>query len=258
MKNIFVLPALTIAFGLSTLAVSPSASAKLFSNSYISFELPPEWNCSQEGTEWVCISKLSKEAKEAMIILTAKEVGPSDSLAAYMNYLKQPRVLPAKTGAPKQSKVLQVTQRNISNHPWVDSLHLGSEVPSYYTRYLATVKDRIAILVTFSAHKPSYTRYSNDFIRAINSLRVTASKDILRASSAPGLSRNEQLGSAIPSAMPPPGQSLNLPPESGRSGPGMGLKQTLGYGLILLGVLVLAVWWFLLRKQKPKKRRPHR
>ncbi|MCB0408169.1 MAG: hypothetical protein KDD34_08200, partial [Bdellovibrionales bacterium] len=50
---------------------------------------------------------------------------------------------------------------------------------AYYTRYLATIKDRIAILVTFSAHKAHYTKYSNDFIKAIDSLIVVADKKLL-------------------------------------------------------------------------------
>ncbi len=55
-------------------------------------------------------------------------------------------------------------------------MHLGSEIPHYYTRYLATVKGKIAVLVTFSAHKLHYTKYSSEFFRAIKSLRVIATK----------------------------------------------------------------------------------
>ena len=55
-------------------------------------------------------------------------------------------------------------------------MHLGSEIPHYYTRYLATIKGNISVLVTFSAHKLFYTKYSNEFFRAIKSLRVIATK----------------------------------------------------------------------------------
>src|SRR5690606_2019872 len=132
------------------------------------------------GTEWVCVSQFSQKSKEAIIILTAKEVGPTDTFQAYTAHLKTARTLPGPRGNPAQSKVYQVTQRQISGHPWVDGMHMGSEVTSYYTRYLATIKDRIAILVTFSAHKAHYTKYSNDFLKAIQSLRVVTSKDLLR------------------------------------------------------------------------------
>src|SRR5882757_6856334 len=83
-----------------------TASAKRFRNAYVSFELPPNWNCKLEGAEWVCENDYSKKQKEAIIILTAKEVGPSDSLAAYMSHLQTARVLPDSKGAPQKSKVI--------------------------------------------------------------------------------------------------------------------------------------------------------
>ena len=164
-----------------TFFLSIPASAKLFRNAYVSFELPPNWKCSLEGTEWICVSKFSKRAKEAIVILTAKEVGPIDNFSAYQTHLKTPRTLPDKNGKPTKSKVLHVRTKRINDFQWVDGMHLGSEISTYYTRYLATVKDRIAILVTFSAHKLHYTKYSNDFLKAIQSLRVVATKDILQA-----------------------------------------------------------------------------
>jgi hypothetical protein len=170
---------LAFIFVSSLMAWLPHAQAALFRNAYISFELPPNWDCKLDGTEWVCVSQYAKQAKEAIIILAAKELGPTDSLAAYLTHLKTPRSLTDKTGKTVPSKVLHVKERLIANHPWIDGLHSGSEVPSYYTRYLATVKDRLAILVTFSSHKDHYTKYSSDFLKAIESLRVVASKDIL-------------------------------------------------------------------------------
>jgi len=179
------LPVLCISAFL-VLGVPSTSHATLFQNSYVSFELPPSWQCNLDGTEWVCISNYAKQAKEAIIILTAKEMGPADTLANYETRLKTPRELPDKTGKVVPSQVLQVKQRMINNHPWVDALHLGSEISSYYTRYLATVKDKIAILVTFSAHKEHYTQYSGDFLKAVESLRVVAAKDILDAKSGQG------------------------------------------------------------------------
>lgn len=164
---------------LAMLLLSATSHAELFRNSYVSFELPPNWDCKLDGTEWVCVSKYSKQSKEAIIILTAKEVGPTDSLDTYMAHLKTPRSLPDKTGKMAMSQVINVQQRMIANHPWIDGMQKGSEIASYYTRYLATVKDRLAILVTFSAHTDHYTKYSNDFLQAVESLRVVAAKDIL-------------------------------------------------------------------------------
>lgn len=161
------------------LLFSTTAQAKLFRNAYIAFELPPNWNCKLEGSEWVCENDFAQKTKEAIIILTAKEVGPTDTMPAYLAHLQTPRTLPGRGGLPVKSQVINVKERMIQNQMWIDGLHLGSEVGPYYTRYVATIKDRISILVTLSAHKQHYTKYSNDFIKAVESLRVVATKDTL-------------------------------------------------------------------------------
>lgn len=104
-----------------------------------------------------------------MIILTAKQKGPPDSLAQYINHLKNPRIIKK---AKYSSKVFHAKQRHINQHMWVDGFHQGSEVPAYYTRYLVTIKGSLAVLVTYSAHKDHYKKYASDFASSINSLRV--------------------------------------------------------------------------------------
>ena len=154
-------------------AFSSFASAKKFATDYVSFDLLNNWHCHPEGTEWICTSKLNKKkASEAMIILTAKQKGPPDSLAQYINYLKSPRTIKNPKGGNFTSKVFHAKQRTINQHMWIDGFHHGSEVPVYYTRYLATVKGSLAVLVTYSAHKDHYKKYASDFAASINSLRV--------------------------------------------------------------------------------------
>ncbi|MCB0351818.1 MAG: hypothetical protein KDD38_11585 [Bdellovibrionales bacterium] len=202
--------------------------------------MPPNWECKLDGTEWVCISKYEKQAKEAIIILTAKEVGPTDTLTTYTSHLKSPRSLPDKTGKVTPSKVLHVKERLIAGHPWIDGMHLGSEIASYYTRYLATVKDRLAILVTFSAHKDHYTKYSSDFLKAIESIRVVAPKDILDSNpQIPMQGNNERQGLPIrlpeidPSAMPPEPKGNDLKTK-----------------LSALALLIGAIGFYLWRRKK--------
>lgn len=231
-----------------------SASAKIFQNSYISFELPDNWGCELEGTEWVCVNKFSKkfnEKKDAVIILTAKEKGPSDSLEAYEAHLKTPRKLVNSKGQNYVSELKQVKQRKISLQTWVDGLHLGSEVQNYYTRYLATTKGQIAILVTFTAHKEQYSKYANDFIRAIQSLKIIAADEIL-AGSSNQLKRREQ--------------DLYALPVGGALGEGLGEDDMYeddnggssgNTTKILIGLMLLAsggAGFFLLNKDKRKKR----
>ena len=154
-----------------------SAQAKTFTNAYISFNMPDAWNCTLEQTEWVCRSTKPEESKEAIVILTAKEVGPTDSYATYRDHLNSP--ITAKTGSVSQI-VYSAKETKINNQDWLDGLHMGSEVPNYYTRYVATIKEnKIAILVTFSAHKNFYPKYSQLFFDAISSLKVNATTDLL-------------------------------------------------------------------------------
>ncbi len=220
------------------------SSAALFQNSYVSFELPPNWNCSLDGTEWTCFSKFEKNTKEAIIILTAKEAGVSDSLEAYENHLKQPKILTDSKGQQQKSKVMSVKRRQIANHTWVDGLHSGSEIPSYYTRYLATVKDRLAIAVTFSAHKSHYTKYSSDFLKSVLSLKLIASKNLL--ANRPSMNdrgANESFGVnnglGIPSLT-----DQDMPPEPTGSG-GMDMTTIIAI-LLIIGAVGVLFW----RKKK--------
>lgn len=186
----FLALGLTLLFSFTDVQV---AEAKVFRNSYVSFELPNKWDCYLDNTAWICRYAISKKCqgkgsasksckaqrkktKEAIIILAAKEVGPKDSYKEYYNHLKTPRPIVTKKGKRSKSKIIHVKPSTIQRHKWVDGMHLSSEIPHYYTRYLATLKGNIAVLVTFSAHKLFYTKYSAEFFRAIKSLRVLATK----------------------------------------------------------------------------------
>ena len=229
--------------------------AKKFQNAYLSFDLPPNWNCTMEQTEWICISQYSQRSKEAMIILTAKQVGPTDSFDRYNSKLKTIRTLPNAKGLPTQSKVIHVKNSQIANHPWVDGMQLGSEVPSYYTRYLGTIKDGVAILVTFSAHKAHYTKYSNDFLKAISSLRVIATKELLANRPAAGVRPgNETIGAPIGAHISNLLESDQLPPEPTRG------KDNSAFYILLLALILggTGVYLYFKPSKKAGKRTPKR
>ena len=225
------------------LFLSLSASAVTFSNQYVSFELPPNWNCKLEGTEWLCVSQLEKQSREAIIILTAKEVGPSDNLDSYKKHLNTPRVLTDPTGKPVTSQILNVKETQINGHTWVDGMQLGSEISSYYTRYLVTTKDKLALAVTFSAHKNHYTKYSQDFLKAVQSLRVIASKDLLSPRVSPIVGTNERIGSATVDPLPI-SNPIPLPAE----------PKSKGLLRYILGILFLAaaVGYYFYSKRKSR------
>lgn len=232
---------------LAIILLSFSAQAKVFRNAYIAFEMPETWKCNLEQTEWVCRSEQTKESKEAIIILTAKEVGPTDTFALYESHLNSPIALTGRGGSGESKIVYKAKSVQINDQTWIDSLHLGSEVGNYFTRYLATIKDKIAILVTFSAHKQYYTKYSQDFFKAVMSLRVIASKNLLmKPELGPIRPGSETLGGPIGSAMP----------ADMLQGDGMEEAKGGNKTMLLLGALILAALGaiiFLRAKKKKKK-----
>lgn len=164
---------------------------RMFKNSYIQFHLPDRWQCDMQGKGYLCRHKVSascetnpesepcqkevKKSREAVIVFTAKEKSEVDTLDNYLNHFKTPKKIQMKPGSSTQSKLIHGKLVGIQGYKWVDSMHLSSELPHYYTRYLSTIKGNIAVLVTFTSHKLFYTQYSNTFFKSIKSLRLTAS-----------------------------------------------------------------------------------
>ncbi|MBO9667098.1 MAG: hypothetical protein J7501_09825 [Bdellovibrio sp.] len=208
--------------------------------------MPETWKCNLEQTEWVCRSEQNKESKEAIIILTAKEVGPTDTFPLYEAHLNAPISTMVKGGGAAQSKVVYKAKNvTINDQVWLDSMHLGSEVPNYFTRYLATIKDKIAILVTFSSHKQYYTKYSQDFFKAVMSLRVIASKNLLsKPDLGPIRPGSETLGAPIGSAMPADMYQDNPDAAKGSN------KSMLLFGALLLAALGALIF---IRAKKKKR-----
>ena len=150
--------------------------AKTFTSQYCQFELPTGWECALEGTEWVCQSVNEERKKEAIIILAAKVRGKKDSLEQYLAYLKKTKTFSMPNGKTQVSDPKYAKLTPINDHRWIDSLHLASEVPGFYTRYMATVKEDLGIAVTFSVSKNHYDSYRNIFDRVIQTLRVFRQK----------------------------------------------------------------------------------
>jgi hypothetical protein len=156
------------------LLASEAAFAKRFASQYCEFELPLGWECTLEGSEWVCQSSDSERQREAIIILAVKVRGEQDSLADYQTYLKQVKTFALPGGKSQVSEPKYTEQKQINNHAWVDSLHLASEVPGFYTRYLATVKENLGVAVTFSVAKDFYDVYQGLFDKTVATLKVFA------------------------------------------------------------------------------------
>jgi hypothetical protein len=159
-----------------------NTEAKIFKNAYINFEMQDNWDCRLEQTEWVCRSIDTAEGKEAVIVLAAKEKGPADELSIYQNHMDNPVQSVSKSGTTLNS-IVKIKSRSIkiNDHTWLDSLHSDSEIQNYFTRYIATVKDNIAILVSFSAHNKFYAKHSPNFDKTIQSFKIVATQDFLKS-----------------------------------------------------------------------------
>lgn len=236
------------------------AQAKLFQNTYISFEIPEEWECKSFGTDWVCHSKLKGKNVEALITSTAKIAGPNDTLDAYKSYLERPKswfnlkkeqIVSEAWKAPKKAF--------INKFPWIDSIHKNSEIKSYISRYVVTVccqntSSKLGILVVLSAHQNHYTKYSADFIKTVNSLRVM---DIEKAISEVRAAQAAGAGSGMSSYM----DSL-FADDSEADLEGSQAGKILGMSPLQLGTLALlalgGLAYFMIKRKKGKRMRGRR
>lgn len=153
--------------------ISAPAKADTFRNSYISFNLPNQWSCDLHGGEWVCRPNSAGSSSDAIIVFTAKIAGPLDSLAIYEQKLNSTRLITNAKGEQISSQI-QVRARpiQINGQTWLDGHQFNSEVANYHTRYAATIKGKLAVLATFSAHRRVYPNYATEFYNSLLSLRV--------------------------------------------------------------------------------------
>jgi len=149
-------------------------SAEIFRSSYLSFELPSAWKCNLEGTEWVCEDTSEDAQKTAIIIMSAKERGGEDRFDLYEDHLSTTKPLMDRNGAPtgRSSTVEFVRRDAIGNRTWVHSRQFESEIRNYFTDYFATVDEKIAILVTFSAHRQSFQTAFERFYPSMATIRA--------------------------------------------------------------------------------------
>jgi hypothetical protein len=168
-KFLLSLAATALVAGASTVS---TAYAVKFANQFTEFELPPQWQCNLEGAEWVCQSTVEAKKRDAIIVLAAKIKGDQDSMEQYEAYLKAPKSFQSVQGKPVKSDPKYAKMVNLNGQAWVDALHMESEIPGFYTRYLATVKEDIGVLVTYSINKAKYQAYLEDFENMVKTLKV--------------------------------------------------------------------------------------
>lgn len=174
---------------------SSAAWPATFHNQFVEFTLPAGWTCQLEDAEWVCQGTDPLNRREAIIVLAAKLKGDQDTLATYADYLKGPRRYSDPKGQEIVSRVKFVRERQVNGYTWIDALHEDSEIPGFLTRYFATVRDDIGVLVTYSVRRDRYMARTPEFEAMVSSLKVFRShRPVATTSRASG----QDAGSAHP------------------------------------------------------------
>lgn len=158
----------------AVLFVSSNLFATKFANTYLEFDMPDSWHCQREGGQHVCQPINPDKRREAIIVMASKYKGPEDDMEKYMNRLKEKRMVKDLKGKPFENIIQFTRYSDLQGNSWVDSQQENSEIPGYVTRYLATVKNDLGIVITFSAFKTKFKDYSTDFYQMIQSIRVRA------------------------------------------------------------------------------------
>lgn len=244
-----LVPALLIT---ASLLPVESYAAK-FANQFAEFELPPQWQCSLEGAEWVCQSTNDGKKRDAIIVLAAKLKGDQDSLDQYLTYLKAAKTYTTVLGKPVKSEPKYANTVNLNGQPWVDALHLESEIPGFYTRYLATVKQDIGILVTYSINKAKYQEYLGDFETMVKTLKVFRRTGGINAAPADtNLFANAQIPSGMTETSVFPNSGVN--PQGGSDQAQAVPKPKQDDELFwLIGGLVAVVGFVIWRRKKARR-----
>lgn len=238
------------ALALALLALAPPAHAAKFANQFVEFELPPQWECNLEGAEWVCQSTSEDRKRDAIIVLAAKLKGDQDSLDQYLAYLKAAKTYNSVQGKPVKSEPRYANTVNLNGQPWVDALHLESEIPGFYTRYLATVKQDIGVLVTYSINKAKYQEYLGDFETMVKTLKVFRKSGGINAAPAnTNLFANTQIPSGMTDTSVFPDTGVNPQGGSDQAAAPAPAPQS-NDDLLIYGVILAALVGFILIRKK--------
>ncbi|MBI2606202.1 MAG: hypothetical protein HYW49_09005 [Deltaproteobacteria bacterium] len=229
-------------------AAARNAHALKFSNQFVEFELPNmKWNCALEGAEWVCQSTDEQKKRDAIVVLAAKLKGEQDSLDKYQEYLNKARAFTGPGGKAMSSQPKYAKAAELNGQPWIDSLHLESEIPGFYTRYLATVKQDIGVLVTYSINKVKYQDYLGEFEGMVKSLKVFRKAGGVNTNTAQSIFQQGQLPGSFTAQNVFPDQQA--PPAADK--PKKAAKQEDNTILFLI-VIGAAVAYFIWKRKRGK------
>lgn len=162
----------TLAWAILLLATSTSAYASKFSNQYSELELPAGIACQQNGSKWVCQNTDPAKKQDVFIHILAKiKKGDQDTLDKYLEKLKVDKSYKISKGMGRSiMKYAEIV--NYNGQAWVEALHQESELPGYYTYYLETVIQDLAILIAASIDIKKYDQYSDSIRQMFTTIKV--------------------------------------------------------------------------------------
>ncbi len=161
-----------------SLAFAIGAPAFALNTAYVNFEHPDGWRCELSQGVWICQSTIEPDRKESVVLSIATMRTEWDSLDNYLEYLKKPRPVQDEDGNQLTSKVTYARKRSINGVEWIDSLQYNSELPGFWARYLATVRDKLAILITYIVSDEYYQKLAPQFEKMVSSLKPNAELDL--------------------------------------------------------------------------------
>lgn len=221
---------------------------------YVSFDHPEGWRCELSQGVWICQSTLEGERRESVVLSIATMATEWDTVDNYLEYLKKPRTITDDQGKPLESKVTYARKRDINGVTWIDSLQVNSELPGFWSRYVATVHNKLAILITYVVSQDQYQRLAPQFERMVGSLRPNAEFDLNIASKQgemplPGASKLGPMQSDILRERLKPATAVKTEEEEEEGGSSVTM-------LLLVGLLAGVAYWMIRRRKKTKKAGP--
>lgn len=152
---------------------------------YVSFDHPEGWLCEFSKGVNVCQSTTVPDREESVVLAIATLATEWDTIENFEDYLKIPRTIEGDDSKKITSEVRYVRKRNINGFTWVDSLQYNSDLPGFWSRYVATVlntpKAKLAILVTYIVSDDRYKQLAPQFERMVASLKPNTEFDLNEA-----------------------------------------------------------------------------
>lgn len=172
-----------------------------YKTSYLKFSSDILLNCvpTKLGTT-ICVATTPEHKENILVTFGSKLPGAKDNMKDYKTHLKRAQTNRTPAGKEFKSKISFLKETKIEDTNWIDALHKGGELENYFTRYLATVHNGVAVVFAVTIVEEKYKNYSLWLKKLVNSLRVlaVATKDKtnqLQKEEAPKLPNKEEVKS---------------------------------------------------------------